>query len=198
VSIKVLGQFTPLYFYTALGLFLGVAAAIGKGPSKTEISILLILGFLSWGLVEYVLHRFIFHFDARLNSDRKFVYAAHLSHHENPRERDHLFASMQISVPLAAAYWLLAWVALGTWRAASYLLIGLIAGYFCYEWLHFQAHHRRPRLPLFRYLRKYHLLHHYRTPGLRFGVTSPLFDLLFGTFRPVGGTSSKLMAARRD
>jgi sterol desaturase/sphingolipid hydroxylase (fatty acid hydroxylase superfamily) len=36
---------------------------------------------------------------------------------------------------------------------------------------------------LLRYLRRYHLLHHYKTPDLRFGVTSPLFDLLFGTFR---------------
>ena len=192
MSIKVLRQFTPFYFFTAVGLFLGVAAAMGKGPSKSKISILLILGFLSWGVVEYVLHRFIFHLDARLISGRKFVYAAHLSHHENPKETDDLFASMQISAPLAAAYWLLAWAVLGTWRAASYLFIGLIFGYFCYEWLHFQAHHRRPRLPLFRYLKKYHLLHHYRTPGLRFGVTSPIFDRLFGSFRPVRDTSSPL------
>ena len=198
MSIKVFRQFTPFYFYTAVWLFLGVAAATGKGPTKSTISLLIILGFLSWCVVEYVLHRFIFHLDPRLISGSKFVYASHLSHHENPRETDDLFASMRISAPLAAAYWLLAWAALGSWRSASYLLIGLIAGYFCYEWLHFQAHHRRPRLRLFRYLKKYHLLHHYRTPALRFGVTSPLMDLLFGTFRPAADTSSSLSRARRN
>jgi sterol desaturase/sphingolipid hydroxylase (fatty acid hydroxylase superfamily) len=57
------------------------------------------------------------------------------------------------------------------------------AGYFFYEWLHFQCHHGNSRLRVLRYLRKYHLLHHYKTPELRFGVTSPLFDLIFGTFR---------------
>jgi sterol desaturase/sphingolipid hydroxylase (fatty acid hydroxylase superfamily) len=154
-------------------------------PSGGGILLLLVSGLLSWGLVEYALHRFIFHYDARSESGRKLVYAAHLSHHEDPGATDRIFTSLRMSVPIAAGYWLLAWAAAGSWRAASYLFIGLVAGYFSYEWLHFQAHHGRPRLRLFRYLRKYHLLHHHRTPGLRFGVTSPLFDLAFGTFRPV-------------
>jgi sterol desaturase/sphingolipid hydroxylase (fatty acid hydroxylase superfamily) len=178
-------QFTPFYFYTAVAFILGVASSLGEGLSKAFTLILLVSGFLSWGLVEYVLHRFIFHVDARSLSGGKIVYAAHLSHHENPKATDSLFASLQVSAPIAAGYWLLAWGALGTWRAASYLFIGLIAGYFCYEWLHYQAHHRKPRLRLFRYLKKYHLMHHYRTPGLRFGVTSPLFDVVFRTFRSV-------------
>lgn len=178
-------QFTPFYFYTAVALCLGAAAA-GEGPSGGGILLLLVTGLLSWGLVEYALHRFIFHYDARSESGREFVYAAHLSHHEDPGATDRLFTSLRTGVPIATAYWLLAWAAAGSWRAASYLFIGLVAGYFCYEWLHFRAHHGRPRLRAFRYLRKYHLLHHHRTPGLRFGVTSPLFDLAFGTFRPLG------------
>jgi dihydroceramide fatty acyl 2-hydroxylase len=185
VSIGSWRQFTPFYFYTAAGLCLGAAAA-AEGPSGGGILLLLVTGLLSWGLVEYALHRFVFHYDAPSESGRKFVYAAHLSHHEDPGATDHLFTSLRMSVPIAAAYWLLAWAAAGSWRAAAYLFIGLIAGYFYYEWLHFQAHHGRPRLRLFRYLKKYHLLHHHRTPGLRFGVTSPLFDLAFGTFRRAG------------
>jgi dihydroceramide fatty acyl 2-hydroxylase len=175
-------QFTPFYLYTAVAFLLAMASAVGEGPSRAFILILLVSGLLSWGLIEYALHRFIFHLETR--SGGKFVYAAHLSHHENPRATDSLFASLQLSAPISAAYWLLAWGVLGSWRAASYLFMGLIAGYFCYEWLHFQAHHMKPRLRLFRYLKKYHLMHHYRAPGLRFGVTSPLFDLVFGTFRP--------------
>ncbi|HKZ03735.1 MAG TPA: sterol desaturase family protein [Pyrinomonadaceae bacterium] len=184
MSTKASKQFTPFCLYTAVALILGAASALGEGLSKAFIFVLLASGLLSWGLIEYALHRFIFHLDAGSISGRKVVYAAHLSHHENPKSTDSLFASLQISAPIAAGYWLLAWAVLGTWRAASYLFIGLIAGYFCYEWLHFQAHHRKPRLRLFRYLKKYHLMHHYRTPGLRFGVTSPLFDLVFRTLRP--------------
>ena len=178
-------QFTPFYFYTVVALCLGAAAA-GEGPSGGGIVSLLVTGLLSWGLVEYALHRFIFHHDARSESGRKLVYAAHLSHHEDPGATDRLFTSLRMSAPIAAVYWLLAWAATGSWRAAVYLFIGMVAGYFYYEWLHFQSHHGRPRLRPFRYLRRYHLLHHHRTPGLRFGVTSPLFDLAFGTFRPAG------------
>jgi dihydroceramide fatty acyl 2-hydroxylase len=185
VSVRGWRPFTPFYFYTAVALCLGATAAV-EGLSGGGIFLLLVSGLLSWGLVEYALHRFIFHYAARSESGRKIVYAAHLSHHEDPGATDRLFTSLRMSVPIAAAYWLLAWAAAGSWRAASYLFIGLVAGYFCYEWLHFQAHHGRPRLRPLRYLRKYHLLHHHRTPGLRFGVTSPLFDLAFGTFRPAG------------
>ncbi len=185
MSLRVLKQFTPFLFYAAVALFLGAAATVREERSLRGILTLVISGFLSWGLIEYILHRFIFHYDAQSTLGRKFVHVAHLSHHENPRATDNLFASLPISLPIATVYWLLAWALLGTWHAASYLFIGLIAGYFCYEWLHFQAHHRSPRVRLLRHLKKYHLMHHYRTPHMRFGVTSPLFDFIFGTFQPV-------------
>ena len=185
MSVKGWRQFMPFYFYTAAALCLGVAAA-GGGPSPGGALSLLASGLLSWGLIEYGLHRFIFHYDARSQAGRKLVHAAHLSHHEDPGATDRLFTSLRMSVPIAAVYWLLAWAATGSWRAAAYLFVGLVAGYFCYEWLHFQAHHGRPRLRPLRYLRKYHLSHHHRDAGVLFGVTSPLFDLAFGTYRPAG------------
>jgi sterol desaturase/sphingolipid hydroxylase (fatty acid hydroxylase superfamily) len=175
---------TPVYFYSALVVCL-IAFTRGEDFSWRKNFLLLTVGVFSWTLIEYGLHRFIFHFSARSAFGKQFVYAAHLSHHENPRATNRLFSSLLVSLPVATAYLLLAWIVTGSLRAASILFTGLSAGYFCYEWLHFQAHHRRPRLRFFRYLRKYHLLHHYQTPELRFGVTSPLIDLVLGTFRPV-------------
>lgn len=174
----------PVYFYTALVVCL-IALTRGENFSWRYIFLLIGVGVLSWTLIEYVLHRFIFHYSPRSAFGKKLVYAAHLSHHENPRATNRLFSSLLVSVPIATPYVLLSWIVTGSMQAASYLFAGLTAGYFCYEWLHFQAHHRRPRLRIFRYLRKYHLLHHYQTPELRFGVTSPLFDVLLRTFRPV-------------
>lgn len=174
----------PAFFYIAL-----VACLIVITPEEDfswrQNLLLISLGVLSWMLIEYGLHRFVFHFNARSLFGKKFVYAAHLSHHENPRGTSRFFASLVLSLPIATTYFLLAWITTGSLHAASYLFVGLAAAYTCYEWLHFQAHHRRPRLRLFKYLRKYHLLHHHERPELRFGVTSPLFDMLFGTFRPV-------------
>lgn len=185
----VLKALAPLYFYTAVVLCL-FALTRGEALSPSASLLLLASGVLSWGLLEYVLHRFVFHYDARSQLGKKVVYAAHLSHHDDPRATDRIFSGLLISAPVAAAYVLLAWIATGSWRAASFLFTGLASAYFYYEWLHFRAHHRRSRLRLFRYLRKYHLLHHYKTPELRFGVTSPLFDIIFGTF-PVGAINRK-------
>lgn len=175
---------TPLVFYTAVVLCL-VTLTRGEAISWGASVALFASGVLSWGLLEYGLHRFAFHYDARSELGKKFVYAAHLSHHDNPRATDGIFSGLLISVPVATAYLLLARLATGSWRAASYLFAGLVVGYFYYEWLHFRSHHHRAKLRLFRYLQKYHLLHHHQTPELRFGVTSPLFDIVFGTFEPV-------------
>jgi sterol desaturase/sphingolipid hydroxylase (fatty acid hydroxylase superfamily) len=182
VAIKAL---TPLYFYTAVLLCL-FALTRGEPLSLGAGLVLLASGLLSWGLLEYVLHRFVFHYEAQSEFGRKLVYGVHLSHHDNPCAKGRIFSSLIITAPLASAYLLLARIVTGSWRAASFLFTGLVVGYFYYEWLHFRAHHRKARRRLFRYLRKYHLLHHYQTPELRFGVTSPLFDMIFGTFRPVG------------
>jgi sterol desaturase/sphingolipid hydroxylase (fatty acid hydroxylase superfamily) len=181
--VKAWRQFAPLYFYSGVSLCLGLLVA-SEGFSIATVLFLLAAGLLSWGFIEYGLHRFIFHYHARSSFGRNLVYQAHLSHHENPKARDRIFASLLLSTPIATAYWLFAWATTRSWAAASWLFIGMAAGYFCYEWLHFQAHHGRSRLRLLRYLRKYHLSHHYKTPELRFGVTSPLFDFVFGTFRP--------------
>jgi sterol desaturase/sphingolipid hydroxylase (fatty acid hydroxylase superfamily) len=175
-------KFAPLYFYTAVALCLGFASA-HQHFSGWAVLLLLGLGFFSWSLIEYGLHRFVFHYHARSPLGRKILYEAHLSHHEDPTNSDRIFSSLFLSLPVAATYWLLAWAATGSWATASWLFIGMAAGYFCYEWLHFQCHHGRSRLQLLRYLKKYHLLHHYKTPDLRFGVTSPLLDIVFGTFR---------------
>lgn len=182
-------QFLPWYFYSAVLLCLGFVAA-GQGLSIGSMVLLLGFGFLSWGLIEYLLHRFIFHYDARSRLGQKLIYHAHLAHHEDPEARHRHFASLFLSMPVAGVYWLVAWAASGSFAVASFLLIGMAGGYLYYQWIHFQCHHRKSHLRPLRYLRKYHLLHHHQTPGLRFGVTSPVFDLVFGTFRPVVNRTS--------
>ena len=180
---KLWKQLTPFYFYTLLAMGLGVAAMISETRSLASILFLFLTGILTWGLIEYCLHRLVFHFDAQSEKGRNFVYAMHLSHHANPKNMDDLFARLRFSLPIALCYCLLAWALVSSWQATVYLFIGLTAGYFSYEFLHYQAHHRTPRLGVFRYLKQYHLLHHHQTSALRFGVTSPVFDYLFGTFQ---------------
>jgi sterol desaturase/sphingolipid hydroxylase (fatty acid hydroxylase superfamily) len=181
VSVATQTRFSTSYFYLVVVICLGVVA-VRAGLFSWSTVPLLAIGLCSWSVFEYVMHRFIFHYGARSRLGRKFLYHAHASHHENPKAKSQLSASLILGLPIGAVYWPLAWAATGSWVAAAWLFVGLAAGFFSYKWVHFQCHHRRSHVRLLRYLRHYHLLHHYKTPGLRFGVTTPLFDLVFGTF----------------
>ena len=189
MSVAVLRKFALLGLYGALALFLALFA---NGLSIWRIAILITIGFIFWSFIEYGLHRFIFHYDAQSAFGRKFLYLVHISHHDNPESKKKTFAILFLTGPISIAYWLLGWVATGSWVSASYLFLGMATGYFCYDWLHFQCHHGKSQLRVMRYLKKYHLLHHYKTPELRFGVTSPLVDLIFGTFRRVMDESHRV------
>jgi dihydroceramide fatty acyl 2-hydroxylase len=178
-------KFPPIYLYATIAALVGILAVASEVRPFAVIFVLIFFGLLNWSLGEYLLHRFAFHGETPCNHSRGYFYIMHLGHHDDPQSVDQLFVSFWMSAPTAIVYCLLAWGILGNWRSVAYLFIGLVIGYTAYELLHYQAHHGRPKLRLFKYLRKYHQLHHGETPNLRFGVTSPLFDYLFGTFQPV-------------
>ena len=73
-------KLTPLFFYTAVIVCLFIVTR-NEALSPTVSLVLLVSGVLSWGLIEYVLHRFVFHYDAKSELGRKVVYGVHLSHH---------------------------------------------------------------------------------------------------------------------
>ena len=179
-------RFVPFVVYSVLAVVSVAAAASTETRSAASVAALVAVGVASWGLIEYGLHRVVFHYDATSERGKRFVYRSHLSHHEDPKSLDEIFASLTTSLPLATAYVLVALGVTRSWHATVYLLLGLIVGYFTYEWMHYQAHHRSPRLRVLRYLKKYHMLHHHQSSDLRFGVTTPFVDLLFGTFGRVG------------
>ena len=183
MSVAFLRKVVLLSLYAALAVSLSLFA--NEAISPWVIVILLMIGFVCWSFIEYGLHRFIFHYDAHSAFGKRFLYLVHISHHDNPESKKKTSAILFLTGPISVAYWLMTWFITGSWVSASYLFLGMATGYFCYDWLHFQCHHGKSRLRVLRYLKKYHLLHHYQTPELRFGVTSPLCDLIFRTFRPV-------------
>jgi len=138
-------------------------------------------GLVSWGLFEYAIHRFVLHAPRPLFGRRLSIAAEHVEHHRNPQALEPLRNPIKTILPVALLYGMLAWAITGSWRDTAYLLGGFTAGYLYYEWFHAAAHHGAPRLKPLREARKYHLHHHYADPTTRYGVTSPVFDLLFGT-----------------
>ena len=175
-------RFTPYYFYAPPTAVAVAAALCTETHAVTQTAALFAAGLLSWGLFEYAVHRFVLHRDPAAARVALPGNVTHLAHHANPGALDRLYVPLREGVPVAAAYYALGWAATGSWQATAFLFAGLMAGYLFYEWLDYEAHHGASRSRLMRYYRKYHLQHHYLAEDARYGVTSPLFDVLFGTY----------------
>ncbi len=143
-------------------------------------------GFLAWTLLEYLLHRYVFHLapDASFESKLK-QFMVHGYHHEFPNDRMRLVAPLLLSMPIglvvAALYFAL--IRDYHWLTAY---AGTVAGYLTYDWVHYYTHHFRPTTRLGRFLRRYHMEHHYKDSESHFGISSPLWDWVFGTAKSRG------------
>lgn len=147
-----------------------------------------LLGGIAWTFSEYLIHRFVGHGPRHRGELKWWRLSAqfsheHLSHHADPS----YFAATWRKVVAALAgvplVGLLASALGGIARGVPFAL-GFAAVYTLYEVLHRRIHSSAPLGPYGRWLRRHHLLHHYRTPRLNYGVTSPLYDVLFRTHAP--------------
>jgi sterol desaturase/sphingolipid hydroxylase (fatty acid hydroxylase superfamily) len=137
------------------------------------------LGAFLWTGVEYLLHRFAFH--------EKPVAALGASEHQRHHvEVDYFAPTWQKALAAGAVtglLWPLAWLASDALSATAFTT-GFVAMYVSYEVLHRRAHTHPPRGPYGRWLRRNHFAHHFRDPRRAYGVTSPVWDLVFGTRLP--------------
>jgi sterol desaturase/sphingolipid hydroxylase (fatty acid hydroxylase superfamily) len=136
-------------------------------------------GALAWSFTEYALHGWLGHKGRERNTFSK----EHMAHHRNvtyftPTGAKARVASV-ILVPIGIALTLAA----GLPGLAGTL--GATVGYLAYEIIHRRTHTHPPRGPYSRWARKHHLSHHFNCPNANYGVTSPLWDMVFRTHEAV-------------
>ncbi|MFK7985581.1 MAG: sterol desaturase family protein [Sandaracinaceae bacterium] len=137
------------------------------------------LGAVAWTLLEYLMHRFLFHLPTSGDAGRVFTFILHGHHHVTPAETSRLAATPVQFGSLFAAVYGVSMAAAGAWGAL--FTAGMIVGYLAYEAVHHTAHHGRPKGRVMRWLVRHHLAHHYESPDRRWGISSPLWDWVFRT-----------------
>lgn len=144
-----------------------------------------VLGLLLWTFAEYTLHRFVFHFRARNASQERIIYLFHGIHHHQPHIKTRLVMPPAVSIPLAflfyGLFYLLGAVLLKVPAWVDPLMAGFMLGYLTYDIIHYATHHFPMKAGYLKFLRKYHMQHHYKTPDARYGVSSPVWDYVFRT-----------------
>jgi sterol desaturase/sphingolipid hydroxylase (fatty acid hydroxylase superfamily) len=136
--------------------------------SITKVTLLFIGGGIFWTLTEYVLHRFLFHHHPETEKGKKLNYIMHGNHHEYPRDKQRLFMPPVPSLMLIG-------------NVAFVFFPGFMLGYLMYGTMHYAIHAWNPPFKWMKPLWRNHHLHHYKHTDLGFGVSSTLWDHVFGT-----------------
>lgn len=168
---------TPVVVYGPLVIGFAVWAFLTL--PLTAVAAGLVGGLLLWTLVEYWVHRLLFHFEARSVLGRRLLFLMHGVHHDYPQDSTRLVMPLLVSAPLAVAFYFLFRALFGAyWPAVA---TGFGAGYITYDSVHFAIHHWQLRGPVGRWLKRNHLRHHFTDEATGYGVSSPFWDHIFGT-----------------
>jgi 4-hydroxysphinganine ceramide fatty acyl 2-hydroxylase len=153
-------------------------AMLGAGPAPVS-PFPVLAGVVWWTFAEYAFHRWVYHLKAlRVIGD-----PIHLYHHRNVGDRAVWNAGPLLALPIAFSMALPVLAITRSVQQTALVLLGSVAAYFAYECLHHAVHARHwSRGPL-AWLQGFHL-HHHRDPRRCFGVTNPLWDVLFRTSTP--------------
>jgi sterol desaturase/sphingolipid hydroxylase (fatty acid hydroxylase superfamily) len=140
-------------------------------------------GLLVWTFMEYLLHRFLLHYRPQAPALLAVIEKLHLGHHREPQDEAKITVPVYGSLPIAGALLGLFRLMTGSWELAALLMTGSIAGYLHYEAVHFWIHRGIRRGRWLRQRRTNHFFHHFTDQNRCFGVTTPLWDLVLGTYR---------------
>jgi 4-hydroxysphinganine ceramide fatty acyl 2-hydroxylase len=172
---------TPLLLYMPVVGYMLYLSLWQRKLSILAVGGVFLLGILLWTLLEYLIHRYIFHYEPTSHLGKQLHYIVHGVHHDYPNDARRLVMPPSISVPLAVLFYILFFLIFG--RLAPGVFAGLVFGYVCYDMLHYATHHFPMKRGLWLWLKQYHLRHHYKDDDAGFGISSPLWDFVFGTTR---------------
>ena len=158
---------------------------LAPGAGWAHIPVGFLVGLFIWTFAEYTIHRFVFHFDPKSERVAKIWFMFHGVHHAQPQLKTRLVMPPVLSIPLAFLFYFLYYFVVGRALGAAAwvdpLFSGFMLGYLVYDLTHYATHHWPMRNGALKYLKRYHMLHHFKTPSARYGVSSPLWDVVFRT-----------------
>lgn len=191
-SLSKVHYFVPLIVYIPLIVFLIWKAYLSTQMNVFNFSGWLLLGIFIWTLTEYLLHRFIFHFQPSSDWGKQIHFIFHGVHHDYPNDTRRLVMPPSASIPLALGfYFLFNWLLPD--GAVFAFFPGFIGGYLVYDMTHYTLHHASLKSPFLRSLKQHHMLHHYSDPAKGFGVSLSLWDKIFRSDFPANNMNEAII-----
>ncbi len=180
--LEMLTKTHPLVIW---GLYLPLAggslyyALVKLGNPPWKIVVIFAIGVLFWTFFEYLMHRFVFHYVTESERTKKVIYIMHGNHHHYPRDKERLFMPPVPSIILATVIFFSQYLVLG--KTTFMFFPGFIIGYLMYGSMHYAIHAWNPPFKWMKPLWRNHHLHHYKDEHKGYGVSTTLWDRVFGT-----------------
>ncbi len=147
--------------------------------SPFRVTLLFAGGLFFWTFFEYIMHRFVFHWVSDNPRAQRISYVLHGNHHEYPRDRQRLFMPPVPSLILTSVIFLLYFAIMRDNVFAFFP--GFLLGYLLYGSMHYAIHAWNPPFKWMKPIWRNHHLHHYKSEQKGFGVSSHIWDKVFGT-----------------
>lgn len=167
---------TIFYGTAALALY---AALVWYNQSVLASVSLFVVGAFFFTLVEYLVHRYFYHMEPSTPRKARLQYVFHGIHHDHPRDKKRLALPPLMSLLVAAMFVGLFRLIIG--ESGLAFGGGFMAGYATYLLVHYAIHVYNPPKNILGIIWKHHNIHHFVGDTGAFGVSSPLWDHVFGT-----------------
>lgn len=172
----------PLFIYIPVIIYVSYLSFSG-GNTLAGFLLYFLMGLGVWTITEYVLHRYIFHYHPTSSWGQRLHFIFHGVHHDYPRDKKRLVMPPSASIPLATLFYLLFSLALDKVQLHAFFP-GFLLGYLVYDMMHYAMHHYNFKSGIMKRIKQHHMLHHYQDPSKGYGVSSSLWDVIFGSGFP--------------
>jgi sterol desaturase/sphingolipid hydroxylase (fatty acid hydroxylase superfamily) len=189
-----------LYPVTVIySVYFSVLSALSFRSGHRSAALIVIgSGAILWTPIEYVYHRYVLHgvFPKRggllARALHYFFDASHADHHVRPWDGMYINGHLD-SLFAAAVFFPLSFLA--PVHTVPLFLATVFVFYAFEEWTHHAMHFWNFRWSYFQYLRRRHLYHHSRHgAGRTYGMTSGVWDVVFGT--RIGAAERQMLSLR--
>jgi 4-hydroxysphinganine ceramide fatty acyl 2-hydroxylase len=177
----------PLIIFVPVILFMLCLSIINYKIPFLSIVGLIVFGLFIWTITEYLLHRFIFHWELKSKLGAKIHFIFHGVHHDYPSDSRRLVMPPSVSIPLAVLFYFLFKSLIGDISVLPFFA-GFLTGYLFYDITHYAIHHFNMHSKFWLMIKNHHMKHHYQDPHKGYGVSSPTWDVVLGTNFPPKST----------
>lgn len=140
---------------------------------------LIVVGVLGWSFTEYALHRYVFHFEARSDLVKRWIFIIHGNHHADPNDPLRNLMPPAVSLLVGGLVWFFCYSVIGP--AGTWMFLGFIMGYVAYDLVHYACHQWPMKGRLARLLKVHHMRHHHVWVRGNYAITGMAWDRLLAT-----------------